>query len=258
MGDDNDQPSFLLAQLSDPHIGATWAGEGSVEGLAAAVESVRAIRPQPDAVLVTGDLADHATDEEYDQLRELLAPLDAPFHVLPGNHDDRRALSRHFGVPGMDGEPVQYSVDLGPLRLVVLDTTIPGEDPGALGPERLDWLDNELAEAPEQLTLVAMHHPPLLAGVPLWDGMGLARSDRHALGAVIGRHPQVCRLVAGHFHRAINAELAGRGVLAVPSTYAQFRLNFTAEELELTAEPAGFAVHAVVDGELVSHLQPVR
>ncbi len=89
----------------------------------------------------------------------------SPFYVLPGNHDDRRALSRHFDVPGGDGEPVQYSVDLGPLRLVVLDTTIPGEDAGALDAERLDWLDNELAVAPGQLTLVAMHHPPLLTGI---------------------------------------------------------------------------------------------
>ena len=251
------RPSFLLAQLSDPHIGGTWAGEGSVDGLAAAVESVRAIRPQPDAVLVTGDLADHAGDEEYDQLRELLAPLETPYYVLPGNHDDRRALSRHFDVPGSDGEPVQYSVDLGPLRLVVLDTTIPGDDAGALGPERLDWLDNELAAAPEQLTLVAMHHPPLLTGVAVWDAMGLAQSDRHALGAVIERHPQVRRLVGGHFHRAITAELAGRTVLAVPSTYAQFQLGFTPEGIELSTEPASFVLHAVMDGELISHFQPV-
>ena len=251
-------PSFLLAQLSDPHIGGTWAGEGSVDGLSAAVESVRAIRPQPDAVLVTGDLADHASDEEYEQLRELLAPLAAPFYVLPGNHDDRRALSRHFDMPGVDGEPVQYSVDLGPLRLVVLDTTIPGDDAGALGPERLDWLDNELAAAPEQLTLVAMHHPPLLTGIAVWDAMGLAPSDRHALGAVIERHPQVRRLVGGHFHRAITAELAGRTVLAVPSTYAQFRLGFTPEGIELSTQPASFVLHAVVDGELISHFQPVQ
>ena len=123
---------FLLAQLSDPHVGAEWFDDQSVTRLAAAVESLRAVRPQPDALLVSGDIADHATDEEYELVRELLEPLEAPLYVLPGNHDDRRALHRHFGVPGGDGEPVRYSVDLGPLRLVVLDTTRPGEDSGAL------------------------------------------------------------------------------------------------------------------------------
>ena len=251
------RPSFLLAQLSDPHIGATWAGEGSVDRLAAAVRSVREVRPQPDAVLVTGDLADHATDEEYQLLSELLAPLGAPIHALPGNHDDRRALHRHFGVPGADGEPVQYSVDLGPLRLVALDTTIPGEDGGALDGGRLEWLDSELALAPGRLTLVAMHHPPIVTGIPAWDEIGLREADRQALAEVIERHPQVRRLVSGHVHRAIIGELAGRSVLVVPSTYVQGRLNFAMQELELSADPAGFAVHAVVNGELVSHVQPV-
>jgi 3',5'-cyclic-AMP phosphodiesterase len=244
-------------QLSDPHIGATWAGSESVPRFAAAVESVCAIRPQPDAVLVSGDLADHATDEEYEQVRELLAPLDAPLYVLPGNHDDRRALRRHFGVPGGADEPVRYSVDLGPLRLVVLDTKRRGKDSGALDAEQLDWLDSELASAGEQLTLVAMHHPPIVTGIPVWDEIGLRPADRQALGDVIERHPQVRRLVAGHVHRTITGEIAGRSVLTVPSTYVQGRLNFAMEEMELAAEPAGFAVHAVVDGELISHIQPV-
>src|SRR5262245_44286816 len=251
--------SFLLAQLSDPHIGATWAGEGSVDGLAATVASVRELRPQPDAVLVTGDLADHATDEEYDLLRELLAPLGAPVHVLPGNHDDRRALHRHFGVPGAEGEPVQYAIDLGPLRLVVLDTTIPGEDAGALDRARLDWLDAELAAAPEQVTVVAMHHPPLVLGIPVWDAIGIAAADRQALGEVLERHRQGRRLVAGHVHRMITGELAGRDVMTCLSTYVQARLNFAATELELNdVEPGGFIVHALVGSELVSHIQPGR
>lgn len=248
---------FLLAHLSDPHIGAEWADGDPVAGLASAVESIRSMRRQPDAVLVSGDLADNATDAEYEQVRELLAPLQAPLYVLPGNHDNRGALHRHFGVPGADGEPVQYSVDLGPLRLVVLDSTRPGEDPGALDAERLGWLDAELAMAPEMPTLLAMHHPPLITGVPAWDELGLPAADRRALAEVVERHGQVRRLVAGHVHRTISAELAGRAVLTVPSTYVQSRLNFGSEEIELAAEPAGFALHAVLDGELISHIQPV-
>jgi len=251
-------PSFLLAQLSDPHIGAEWFDDQSVPRFAAAVESVRAVRSQPDAVLLSGDLADHATDEEYEHLRELLAPLQAPVYVLPGNHDDRRALHRHFGVPGGDGEPVRYSVDLGPLRLVVLDTTRPGEASGALEGDQLSWLDAELAAAPDKPTLLTMHHPPLVIGVPAWDEIGLAPADRHALGDVIERHQQVRRVVSGHFHSTITGELAGRGVLVVPSTYVQTRLDFNVRELELTSELPGFAIHAVVDGELVSHVKAVH
>jgi 3',5'-cyclic-AMP phosphodiesterase len=215
------------------------------------------VRPQPDAVLVSGDLADNATDAEYEQVRELLAPIQAPSYVLPGNHDDRRALHRHFGVPGADGEPVQYAVELGPLRLVVLDTTIPGEDPGALDAARLVWLDATLTAAPELPTLLAMHHPPIATGIPVWDEIGLADADRRALAAVVERHRQVRRLVSGHVHRAITGELAGRAVLTVPSTYVQARLNFEMEEVELAQEPSAFAVHALVDGELISHVQPV-
>jgi len=248
---------FLLAQLSDPHIGAEWADGDPAAGLAAAVACVRAIRPHPDAVLVSGDLADHAADAEYQQVRDLLAPLRAPVYVLPGNHDDRSALRRHFGVPGADGDPVQYSVDLGPLRLVVLDTTRPGADPGELDAERLDWLDAELATAPEVPTLLAMHHPPLMTGVPAWDELGLAAADRRALGDVVERHRQVRRLVAGHVHRTITGELRGRTVLTVASTYVQARLNPGSEELELADEPAGVAFHTVLDGALISHVQPV-
>jgi 3',5'-cyclic AMP phosphodiesterase CpdA len=248
---------FLLAQLSDPHIGCDWGEGDPVARLAAVIDAVGAMRPAPEAVLVSGDLADHATEAEYEQLRELLARLQAPLYVLPGNHDDRRGLHQHFGVPGGDGEPVQYSMDLGPFRLVVVDTTRPGADPGALDAARIDWLDAELAQAPELPTLIAMHHPPLVTDVPAWDELGLPAANRRALAAVIERHRQVRRLTAGHVHRLITADLARRPVLTVPSTLIQARLNIGSHEIELAHEPAGFAVHAMVDGELVSHVQPV-
>ena len=249
---------FLLVQLSDPHIGADWGNGDSVAMLASAVDAVRALELHPDAVLVSGDLADHAADVEYEQVRELLAPLEAPLYVLPGNHDDRLALRRNFECPGADGQPVQYAADLGPLRLVVLDSTRPGEDRGELDEERLAWLEATLVAVPDIPTLLAFHHPPLATGIPGFDEFGLPPSDRRVLGKVVEAHPQVRRIVAGHNHRTMAGELAGRTVLAVPSTYVQAKLEFGVEEVHFSAEPSGFVVHALIDGELVSHVQPVR
>lgn len=248
---------FLLVQLSDPHIGATWAAGDPVAGLRAAVESVRRLPDPVDAVLMSGDLADNAADGEYELVRELLAGLGVPVHVLPGNHDHRDTLRRHFDLPGAVGAPVQYAVDLGPLRLVALDSTRPGEVRGELDAHRLRWLDAELARAPDRSTLLALHHPPVSTGIAAWDEIGLPVADRRALADVLHRHPQVRRIMAGHVHRTMTAELAGRTVLAVPSTYVQTRLSFNADEIETTAEPPGFAVHALLSGEVASHVQPV-
>ena len=247
---------FLLAHLSDPHIGADWAGGDPTAAFASAVDTILAMPVRPDAVLVSGDLSEHATDAEYEQVRELLTRLRTPVYALPGNHDDRAALRRNFELPGAGAEPVQYSIDVGPLRLVVVDTTRPGEVPGALDAERLSWLDGELSTAPTAPTVVAMHHPAHTTGVAAWDEFGLASGAGAAFAEVVGRHPQVRRVVAGHFHRTIAAEVAGRAALTVPSTYAQLRLTFTDEE-EFVHEPPGFALHAVLDGEVVSHIQPV-
>jgi 3',5'-cyclic AMP phosphodiesterase CpdA len=250
-------PPFVLVQLSDPHIGAQWAANDPAAGLEAAIDALRTLGAGPDAVLVSGDLVDHAADEEYEQVRALLERLDAPAYVLPGNHDDRDALHRHFGVPGAGGEPVQYAVDLGPLRLVVLDSTIPGEDGGELDDERLAWLEETLAAAPDAPTVVAMHHPPFVIGIAPWDAIALRPAAREKLRDVLSRHEQVERVLVGHVHRAIWTELGGRAVMSVPSTYIQGLLDFSATELALSDDPPGFAVHTLVDGKLVSHVQPV-
>jgi 3',5'-cyclic-AMP phosphodiesterase len=249
---------FLLVQLSDPHVGADWGGRDPVAMLRAAVESVRALEPKPDAVLISGDLADNAADGEYEQVRALLEPVEAPLYVLPGNHDDRLALRRWFDVPGANGRPVQYTVDLGPLRLVVIDTKRAGADRGELDGNRLAWLAAALADAPDIPTLLAMHHPPLTTGIPGFDKVGLPPADQRALAAIIEGHPQVRGIVAGHLHRAASADLGGRNVLAVPSTYVQAQLEFGADEIEVSDDPSGFAVHTLLHGELVSHVQPVH
>jgi 3',5'-cyclic AMP phosphodiesterase CpdA len=245
---------FLIAHLSDPHLGATWADCDPAAGLAAAIDTVRRLPDRPDAVLVTGDLADNRTAGECEQARALLARLDPPLYVAAGNRDDRDVLRGHFAIAGRAGAPVQYAVDLGPLRLVVLDTTRPGEDRGELDAARLRWLDGELARAPEQITLLAMHHPPILTGSTAWDRIGLGDGDRRALGEVLQRHPQVRRIVAGHVHRTIASEVCGRTVLTAPSTYAHACPGFSTAKLEFAAGPPGFAVHALMNGSFVSHI----
>jgi 3',5'-cyclic AMP phosphodiesterase CpdA len=252
-----DVAPFLLLQISDTHIGADWGDTDPEVGVRAAVEAVLALPDRPDALLVSGDLTQNGTAAEYGLLLELLEPLGLEPHVLPGNHDLRGPLREAFGLPGADDEHASHAVDLGPLRLVCLDSTIPGGEAGALDEGRIEWLDAALAEEPTKPTVLALHHPPLRTQMPAFDRIGLAPDARVALAGVVDRHPQVLRIVAGHIHRAIVAELAGRAVVTVPSTYLQAALDFSGDKIQMAADPPGFAVHAFGDGALTSHIQRI-
>jgi 3',5'-cyclic AMP phosphodiesterase CpdA len=253
----NDGAPFLLLQISDPQIGATWTGADPDECLLRAVEAILTLPDRPDALLVSGDLTDNGAPEEYQRVRELLAPLDLQPHVLPGNHDLRGPLREAFGLPGEGEEPVSHAVDLGPLRLICLDSTIPGAEGGALDGGRIEWLDAALGANAEKPTVIALHHPPLRTEIPTFERIGLQPESSAALGEVVARHPQVARIVAGHVHRSIVAELGGRAVVTVPSTYLQAALDFTAPNLQMDADPPGFAVHALRDRTLATHLQRI-
>jgi 3',5'-cyclic-AMP phosphodiesterase len=252
-----DRP-FLLVQLSDAHVRDDDAQPERM--FADAVRDVAAMEPAPDAVLVSGDLTEHGLPHEYERVRELLAALAMPVHVLSGNHDDRTCLRASFPMPGGhgDGGDYRYTTRCGPLRLVAVDTTDPGRVEGRLGAERLAWLDARLAEEPEAPTVVAMHHPPLLLGLPAWDDIGLTAADRAAVAEIVAGHSQVRRVLAGHVHRAALGNVGGCPVFTCPSTWIQGRLDFAhPHELSVVAEPPGFAVHVAVAGELTTHVQPV-
>ncbi|HEU5063358.1 MAG TPA: phosphodiesterase [Solirubrobacterales bacterium] len=247
----------LLAQLSDLHIGANENGVDPVPHLEAVVEAVRSLPNRVDAVLVSGDLTHDGGPQEFRLARELLERLEAPLHVLPGNHDDRALLREAFDLPGTGDEPIQYSVDVGELRLVAFDSNVPGQDPGRYDPQRLGWLDVELAAQPERPTLLAMHHPPLATGVREWDGINLEPGQRELLAEVVARHPQLRAITGGHLHRIAAGALAGCPVLSVPSTYQQARPDFESEGVDFVSVP-GFAIHALLDGELSSQVESIQ
>ena len=171
----------MIAQLSDPHVNLE---DGSSDALAAAIGAVLALDPRPEAVIVTGDIADGAFAEQYERAAELLAVLPMPVFTLPGNHDDPDALDSQDGFTA------------GGLRVVTCNTAIPGEVTGRID---LEWLEAQIAV--QTPTIVAMHHPPLLSGIPALDEIGLPVSDRQDLAELLAAHPHVLRVIAGHIHR---------------------------------------------------------
>jgi 3',5'-cyclic AMP phosphodiesterase CpdA len=193
-------------------------------------------------------------------VRELLAPSPAPVFVLAGNHDDRDGLREYFalhGPTGSVGEPFRYTVSIDGLRLVVCDTILPGREEGSLDAERRAWLAAQLAADPTTPTVVAMHHPPLLTGLEALDEIGLPPADRLAVGDLLAANPQVRRVVAGHVHRGAFDVLGGCGVFTCPSTHLQAPLEIGLTDLRLVEETGGFALHALLDGTVVSHIQPI-
>jgi 3',5'-cyclic-AMP phosphodiesterase len=244
----------LLAQLSDLHLCDEWEGVDPASQVKQVVDTVSALPNSVDAVVVTGDLTDDGSEENYRRARHLLEPLRVPIHVLPGNHDDRRRLREAFDLPGSGEEPVNYSVRVGELRLVALDSVVPGRDPGAYDPEQLRWLDEELRRDSEAPTVLAVHHPPLATGAPDWDAINLEPSDRRALGEVVARHPQIRAILGGHLHRAATAILAGCAVFSGPSACLQVRPDFTGNQVEFV-QPPGFALHVLRGGDFVSQVE---
>jgi len=249
---------MLLAQISDPHIvrdgDLAYGRVDTPRMLARCVQRLLAEPRRPDAVVVTGDLVDHASAAEYALLRELLAPLPMPVYLAVGNHDDRDALRRafpdHAHLAGEDGF-VQYAAHLGPLRLLVLDTLQPGAPGGRLCETRLRWLDRELA-ASSQPTIVAQHHPPFATGLTIMDGMGLA--DAAALAQVVARHPHVERIVCGHVHRTAHARFGGTTASICPSSAHQLKLDLVpGADIRFTYEPSGYQLHWWNGAQLVTH-----
>lgn len=249
---------MIIVQLTDTHVmprGEKLAGLIDTNGmLAEAVRHVNSLEPRPALALVTGDLVDRPSVESYAMLRELLDRLEIESFLIPGNHDARpllvAAFAHHAYLP-RDGF-LQYTVEEHPVRLVALDTTLPDRDEGRLCDERLAWLDQTLAAAPDRPTLILMHHPPFETGIWWMDAQGLGGAA--AMRAVVERHPQVALVVCGHLHRPIQTGWGGTVVSVAPSTAHQVHLDLVPESRpHMVFEPPACHLH-VWNGEgFVTH-----
>jgi Icc protein len=252
--------AFLVCQITDLHIKTPGKLSYRVVDCAAmlerCVEEILRLPQRPDVVVATGDLVDFGRSEEYAHLRGLLAPLPMPIYFIPGNHDERATLRAAFPDHGYlrQWEPyVQYAIDDWPVRIVALDTVIPGAGGGRLDAARLEWLERTLAAQPAKPTLVIMHHPPFATLIGHMDKLGL--EGREDLEHVIARHPQVERVLCGHVHRPIQFRFGGTIASICPSPAHQVALDLSPEAASrFKLEPPGFQLHAWQKGVgVVSH-----
>jgi 3',5'-cyclic AMP phosphodiesterase CpdA len=245
---------ITVAQVSDVHIGNSGPGEERARRVFARL--ARLVEPI-DAVLVTGDIADHGAPGEYEIVRELFASLPVPVLSCPGNHDDRAAYAKIvLGRQELDG-PVNQVAAVGGVVFALCDSTVPGENGGYLADETLAWLDRVLSGAPDGVPVfVAFHHPPVELHSPFIDGMRQTGSER--LAQVLAGHRNVAAVFCGHAHTAAATTFAGLPLLVSPSVISTLTLPWEGDGIVDHEPPAALAFH-VLDGagRLTTHFRVV-
>lgn len=215
-------PRFTVAHLSDPHLLATRLQYGAIdtEGhLRTALARLSRLDPAPRVLVFTGDLADAAEPEAYARLRAVVEPaaadLGAEVVWTMGNHDERAPYSRVlFGEESPAPQDRVHEVD--GLRVVALDTSVPGYHHGDLTAGQLEWLADVLASPAEHGTLLALHHPPI--PVPMLEVAGIIElEDQRALAEVVGG-TDVRAILGGHFHYTSWSTFAGIPVSVAAAT----------------------------------------
>lgn len=243
--------TMLLAHLSDPHLTTGPLGAEPSAALAVAID--RAVAMKPDLLVITGDLVEAGTRQEYQVLRDVLQRSPLPVHLTTGNHDRRSPFREVF-----PDRELRHVVEGEDARLVVLDSLVePGgsdhvRGAGRLGPDQLSWLDEVLAQRPAVPTLLALHHPPIRVGIAFLDAMNLLDGDE--LETLLQRHPQVRGVLAGHVHRRVAGVLAKAVVSLVGSTFRQTVLELEAPGPPgYVAEPRTFLLHSLTPDHYVVH-----
>ncbi|WP_159501957.1 phosphodiesterase [Microbacterium sp. 18062] len=217
----------VLLHLSDTHLRAPgrmlFDRIDGARRLERALDGIAASGIRPDGIVFTGDLVDLGEADAYAALRSLVEPfaerLGAPVFWVMGNHDDRGAFRQQLYDAAPDTTPFDRVDELDGLRLITLDTSVPGHHHGELRPAQLEWLAEQLAEPAPLGTILAMHHPPVPSVLPLAASVELR--DQRALADVL-RGSDVRAVIAGHLHYSTFATFAGIPVSVASSTcYAQ-------------------------------------
>jgi len=215
---------MLIAQITDSHVvpkGTHWKGEPSTETaarLSRAIAYLNGLHPRPDAVLFSGDAADKGDGESYRYFRELVQPLQIPLYVIPGNHDNREEMRKHFNDhPYIPAQGLfNYAVEDFPVRLIGLDTHVAGEDFGCVSAESVSWLEETLGKVPDKPSLLFMHHPPVKVGAKIFDSKYNCFCDP-AFEKLLRKSGSCLGIAAGHYHYLCASSFGGKSCFVAPS-----------------------------------------
>ncbi len=215
----------LLVQITDTHI--LQRGEllhcavDTAIHLRESVGEINAMDPQPDLVMITGDLVEKPSDSTYSHFDELITPLKAPVFLIPGNHDDPQVMWKHFsGTSIFPGKPptYQYVIDDHDVRILALNSHLDDTELPKFGEQRLRWLKQALAES-DKPTLIAIHHPPMKTGVYFIDMAG--EEWYRGINEVLARNPHVQLIICGHGHQELIGRIGNVPVYMAGSTAHQ-------------------------------------
>lgn len=212
--------TLQIVQITDTHLGGaadfTLQGVNCRESLDSVLELVQRQHPDPDLVLVTGDIAQDGSAEAYRYFQQKMQVFKCPVFWLAGNHDDWPTM---LGVVG--GLPeLEKIFDAAAWRLIFLDSAVPDQIHGFLPARELDFLDQALAQARDRYALVCLHHHPVDTSCQWLNGIGV--HNRRDLFARLDGHPQVRGLLWGHVHQEMDQWRGELKLMATPSTCFQF------------------------------------
>lgn len=244
-----------IVQITDLHLKTTpgsrlW-GVDVDAGLNAVLARIQERHPQPDGLLVTGDLVGDEPDA-YSRVRELLEPLGVPAYCLPGNHDFPARMAQTLRRGWVRW---QRSLIAGGWQIILLDSSVPGTPDGHLAYGELTFLDTALRMHPELPALVCLHHNPTPIATPWLDTMTVSNGE--ALFAVLDHYPQVRAVVWGHIHAEFSARRGNVQLLGTPATCMQFKPH--TPEPQLDELPPGYRWFELYpDGRLITGVERIE
>jgi 3',5'-cyclic-AMP phosphodiesterase len=217
------RPDHFLLHLSDTHL---LAGDARLYGrvdsgahLRELFEQIEDSEGRPEAIIFTGDLADRGEAGAYERLREIVEPaaarLGADVIWVMGNHDERAAFRSHLLGEVATTRPVDRVYNVNGLRVITLDSSVPGHHFGEVTPSQLDWLAEELSISAPHGTVLAMHHPPLPSVLDL--AVLVELRDQASLAEVL-YGSDVRTILAGHLHYSSTGTFAGIPVSVASAT----------------------------------------